>query len=161
MLVDDSLPAPSAVPPDHGPSFIPEIKVIRIVPAPSPDGTETNPPSHADLIAGGKSPLPGSLAGTEKVLMHFHGRGDSRIILPYQRSGALLWLLVGCETEAPLGIRSFDVHGFVVASYDLEPCRVAEGGGGTADSTSTFVEVWTDPDVEYDVSVISSELYTE
>ena len=161
MLVDDSLPSPSATAPDHGPSFIPETKVFRIVPPPSPDGTGKKPPTHADLIARGLSPLPGSLAGTEKVLMRVHGRGDSRIILPYQRSGALLWLLVGCEREAPLGIRTFDVRGFVVARYDLEPCRSAEGGGGTADNTSTFVEVWTSPDVEYDLSVISSELYPE
>ncbi|WP_411733459.1 hypothetical protein [Paeniglutamicibacter sp.] len=107
------------------------------------------------------SPLPGSQPGTEKVLMHFHGRGDSKIILPYQRSGALLWLLVSCETDAPVAIRSFDVRGIVVARYDLDPCRVAEGGGGTEDSTSTFVEVWTYPDVEYDVTVISSELRNE
>ncbi len=161
MLVDDSLPAPLTTSPVLGPSFIPEIRVFPIFPLPIGDDTGVRPPSHADLIEQGMSPLPGSQPGTEKVLMHFHGRGDSKIILPYQRSGALLWLLVSCETDAPVAIRSFDVRGIVVARYDLDPCRVAEGGGGTEDSTSTFVEVWTYPDVEYDVTVISSELRNE
>jgi hypothetical protein len=157
-LMDDSPPAPTATAPDPGPSFISETKVFRIDPAPSGVGSGEKPPSHADLIAQGKSPLPGARPGSEKVLMSFHGTGDARIVLPYQRSGALLWLLVGCETVAPVTIQSYDVQGIVVARYDLEPCRAAEGGGGTEDSTSTFVQVWADPDVEYDVTVISSEL---
>jgi len=90
--------------------------------------------------------------------MHFHGKGEARIVLPAQRSGALLWILVGCRSEAPLTIRSLNLYGVVVARYDLEPCREAEGGGGTEDGTSTLVEIWTSPDVEYDLSVISSEM---
>ena len=156
LLVDDSGPAPTTIAPVPGPSFIPETKVFRIVPPQTSAGAR--PPTHADLIEQGKSPLPGSQPGTEKILMRFHGRGDARIVLPYQRSGELLWLLVGCSSEAPLAIRTFDVRGIVVARYDLDPCRVAEGGGGTEDGTSTFVEVWTYPDVEYDLTVISSEL---
>jgi hypothetical protein len=153
-LVDDSQPTA----PDPGPSFISETKVFRIDPAPSGDGPGEKPPSHADLIAQGKSPLPGARPGSEKVLMRFHGAGDARIVLPYQRSGALLWLLVGCETEAPVTIQSFNVQGIVVARFDLEPCRAAEGGGGTEDDSSTFVEVWAAPGVAYDLTVISSEL---
>lgn len=144
-------------PPVTGPSFIPETQVLPVVPSPHEPGGGTRRPTHAELIAQGKSPLPGALPGSEKVLMHFHGKGEARIVLPAQRSGALLWILVGCRSEAPLTIRSLNLYGVVVARYDLEPCREAEGGGGTEDGTSTLVEIWTSPDVEYDLSVISSE----
>lgn len=156
-LVDEPLPAPTATAPDSGPSLIPEVKVFRIDPAPRGEESGPRPPTHADLIEQGKSPLSGARPGSEKVLMHFHGKGDARIVLPHQRSGALLWLLVHCESPSPLTMQSFDLRGIAVVRYDLEPCGIAEGGGGAEDGTSTFVQVWTGPNVEYDLTVISSE----
>ncbi|RAX50393.1 hypothetical protein DQ353_05470 [Arthrobacter sp. AQ5-05] len=150
-------PSDEPGPPVTGPSFIPETQVFPVIPSPHEHGVGNKRPTHAELIDQGKSPLPGALPGSEKVLMRFHGKGEARIVLPAQRSGALLWILVGCRNEAPLTIRSLNLYGVVVARYDLEPCRAAEGGGGTEDGTSTLVEIWTGPEVEYDLSVISSE----
>ncbi|GAA1869592.1 hypothetical protein GCM10009715_15810 [Paeniglutamicibacter psychrophenolicus] len=157
-LVDDPAPLPSPSPTASGPSFIPETQVFPVTPSPQEPGLGNKRPTHAELIEQGKSPLPGALPGSEKVLMHVHGKGEARIVLPAQRSGALLWILAGCEIEAPLTIRTLNLYGVVVARYDLEPCRAAEGGGGTEDGTSTLVEIWTSPDVEYDLSIISSEI---
>ncbi|GAA1875932.1 hypothetical protein GCM10009715_23330 [Paeniglutamicibacter psychrophenolicus] len=154
----EPIPSDEPGPPVTGPSFIPETRVFPVTPSPQEPGVGTRRPTHAELIAEGKSPLPGALPGSEKVLMHFHGKGEARIVLPAQRSGALLWILAGCEIEAPLTIRSLNVRGSEVARYDLEPCRAAEGGGGTEDATSTLVEIWTSPDVEFDLSIISSEM---
>ncbi|WP_411731271.1 hypothetical protein [Paeniglutamicibacter sp.] len=157
-LVDQTLPTPISTASIPGPSLIPEIKVFPIDPALHEVDAGEKLPSHAELIDQGKSPLPGARPGSEIVLMHFHGKGESRIVLPHQRSGALLWILVGCETEAPLTIQTHNLYGVVMARYDLEPCRAAEGGGGTEDGSSTLVEVWTDPDVAYHLTVISSEM---
>ena len=156
-LVDDPAPLPDPSPPASGPSFIPDTQVFPVTPFPHEHGVGNKRPTHAELIAQGKSPLPGAQPGSEKVLLHFRGTGEARIVLPAQRSGALLWLLAGCRSEAPLTIRSLNLYGVVVARYDLEPCRAAEGGGGTEDATSTLVEIWTSPEVEYDLSIISSE----
>ncbi|MDQ0095567.1 hypothetical protein [Paeniglutamicibacter psychrophenolicus] len=157
-LVDDPAPLPGPATTASGPSFIPETQVFPITPSPHEHGVGDKRPTHAQLIAKGKSPLPGARPGSEKVLMHYSGKGDAWIELPAQRSGALLWILVGCQSEAPLTIRSLNLRGIEVARYDLEPCRAAEGGGGTEDGTSTVVEIWTDPQVSYELTIISSEM---
>lgn len=156
-LVDDpaTLQAPAGA--GSGPSFIQETQVFPVPPFPHERNEGNKRLTHAELIAQGKSPLPGALSGSEKVLMHFHGKSEARIVLPAQRTGTQLWILAGCQIDAPLTIRTLNLYGVVVGRYDFLPCRAAEGGGGTADGTSALVEIWTAPEVEYDLSVISSE----